>query len=302
MLSEFNESCFSLAALSLEPITPLPVPNHIDVFDDPMCKTLLNAVNSNFMQFNQTLNKDLWLKIFKTFRHVVRECTGFTRLAKISLFITTSRVSSAEMVSRLIPIIENSSMEESFYPLPEMVGRLLSCQTVVDAFSSFSHSPEYQYPPNIIIARSVNEFLRGWVCLNNCIVINYSVFHNIDPDCGILDMFTLILRESKHGDQRYHEEDYNNRTSQVMDDPSAQAGQMMEKLIWGGILPKWFRPVEFHYAIHVAKLIITNFEASGNLVFDQEMIILIKSFVGERESGGIAGVDIAEVEELEVMF
>jgi hypothetical protein len=89
-------------------------------------------------------------------------------------------------------------------------------------------------------------------------------------------MFTLILRESKHGDQGYHENDYNNRTSQVMDDASVEAGQMMETLTWGRNITEMVRPVELYDAIHVTKLKINRFEASDNLGFDQDMIILIK--------------------------
>jgi hypothetical protein len=115
-------------------------------------------------------------------------------------------------------------------------------------------------------------------------VFERTTIPNPEP-CDILDLFSLVLHEAKHGVLRMKRGNFNGHTPTLFPNvhPPEKSGYLVaEKDIWNGVIPRWFSPIQKKEARFLATEIIHAFHQLGNLMITNEVKDRILTVVGAR--------------------
>jgi hypothetical protein len=280
---------------TLPDVFPLNTPtneaisNSLNRTDENHLKSLVRIIFSNFMRGNQDFHLLGWLRICG----VLVQCfdpklDDITATTKLSLFLILSRFKGTTLKCAF-PTIWKLSARLFEEQLPPLITGLLNCPAVHAAFTKAPYTDRYQFPPKIILVDNLMVGLRGWVCFSNYIAISSQVFSGAfrqdlsDYYPRVLDVFTLIVREAKHGVLRMEKNNFNSSAPALYPqaDPP-ESGYLIEKEIWNGLIPKW-NDADSQEGAELAKQILDDFASTGDLVISDVIRDRIRAEVGDRE-------------------
>jgi hypothetical protein len=280
------ESAFTLAkAFPLQTPTNNSIPYFLDCDNRFSIESLLRVIFSNLLRGQQELLADDWFIVFSLLSDFASVGTSVTKMTKLSLAVAASRFQLA-LFWTVFPLIGRIVARVTYGNWHPLVEALFQCENSIGVLLKNTNLSHYS-APSIIVVDEVHDSLRGWICFNNCIAVNGRIFDRctvpFPSSVHILDLFTLILHEAKHGILRMDMNNFNVHTPDLLlaENP-LESGYLTEKKIWNGVIPRWFNPKSFSDAEIIANKIIEGFHKSQNLVIDDSMKQRIIKKIGNR--------------------
>ena len=288
---------YTLSALLPLLGTPIRIPVHQSFISQHNKDTIYRQIVTNLAKDSDKLSVLLWVQLFRLLINAGEAHSEVESNVRLSLLLTASRF-GIQKLKGMSTILLACEIVDDNAPIAAPILRLFEWQACIDAFREFHHSPHYVLPPTIVHVRCAPT-VRGWVCGNNIIAINIERTASVPADsaCQLLDTFTLIAHESKHGDLRTDLSDLNAHTSDALQQQYAEAGRLVELSMWSGIWPQWYSPNYTEEAEFFAEQLLASVEDDLEFRLSEDDVDKLKSYVGDRYNAqGMGGVDIAELE------
>jgi len=207
-----NISAIPITNLIGGPLTVTPKPlseTGLDFNSDEHIEKCIERIIQNFAEATSTIFYpvewyDILNKLFLVADKRVHGQTANTRNALLSIYITYSRVGRS--ANEWAPVC-NLCLSAEFYefPLPEFVKLFINTDRAQETFKTVfgfveERNDKYPMPPTVYTSNNMPPQIRGWVCMNGCIVINQHILDiSNTQNYRLIDLCTLVAHETMHG-------------------------------------------------------------------------------------------------------
>jgi hypothetical protein len=208
---------------------------------------------------SQRLQQSLhaWKELFAKLQLVCHQGTTSQKAAVFSLLIQMPR----RLFHQFVNIVCGMVPRPALHTVSPLTEAFLRCDAVKAAQMAALGPFREQYAqhdafpdiPQIIVVEGVRPPMHAFLCLGNVVAINSRYWDDIEDSCDVMRMCNLIMRVQQHGLQwDCSQDDYPiGATDQHPAECMAgwekiavqQAGELVERALWGGYLLKWWEPL-----------------------------------------------------------
>jgi hypothetical protein len=207
---------------------------------------------------SQRLQQSLhsWKELFVKLQLVCHQGTTSQKAAVFSLLIQMPR----RLFHQFVDIVCGMVPRPALHTVSPLTEAFLKCDAVKAAQMTALGPLREQYAqhgafpdiPQIIIVEGVRPPMHAFLCLGNVVAINSRYWDDIEDSCDVMRMCNLIMRVQQHGFYWASFQDYPIGAPEK--DPAEcvagrekvavqEAGERVERALWGGHLLKWWDPL-----------------------------------------------------------
>lgn len=314
--SRSQKDIFSIHDIQTKSDIPATPPDKIDgqfidLSQQDGIDQCLHTIFMNFTNHGQQLQQHIWVSFLGALLvdAQVDESMGSKQIhrrnAKFSLAITATQFDEfvVESVVQCVIDIEFHAIYELAYD--DLLRRLLVSESATNAFLSTAYPQDildYSIPPTVMVVSHLPvEFLRGWVCMNNTIVVNITEVNRVGRS-GTLSLFSVIAHQWQHGMRRNKLQNFNAH----MHNPNYSQSLFMILFGWccgegdkravpitasrasslpvldpvKGQLARWHTPNQLEEAEELAWDFISRFDLEGHLSLNERDVDNMRRTVG----------------------
>jgi hypothetical protein len=207
---------------------------------------------------SQRLQQSLhaWKELFVKLQLVCHQGTTSQKAAVFSLLIQMPR----RLFHQFVDIVCGMVPRPALHTVSPLTEAFLRCDAVkaaqLAALGPFreQYAQRVAFPdiPQIIVVEGMRPSMLAFLCLGNVVAINSRYWDDIEDSCDVMRMCNLIMRVQQHGLYWASFQDYPIGTSDQHPAECVagrgkiavqQAGELVERALWGGYLLKWWDPL-----------------------------------------------------------